>query len=136
VLSPTLDTFRLFLHVLAATVWVGGQIVLAGLVPSLRRSAAEATKVAARAYARVAWPAFAVLVVTGLWNIAEVDVADTTTQYQVTLFVKIGLAVLSGVAAAVHQIGTSKVALGVGGALGLLAALGAMFLGFVLRTGT
>jgi putative copper export protein len=136
VLSPTLDTFRLFLHVLAATVWVGGQIVLAGLVPSLRRSAAEATKVAARAYARVAWPAFAVLVVTGLWNIAEVDVADTTTQYQVTLFVKIGLAVLSGVAAAVHQIGTSKVALAVGGALGLLAALGAMFLGFVLRTGT
>jgi putative copper export protein len=135
VLSPTLDTFRLFLHVLAATVWVGGQIVLAGLVPSLRRSAAEATKVAARAYARVAWPAFAVLVVTGLWNIAEVDVADTTTQYQVTLFVKIGLAVLSGVAAAVHQIGTSKVALAVGGALGLLAALGAMFLGFVLRTG-
>jgi putative copper export protein len=136
VLSPTLDTFRLFLHVLAATVWVGGQIVLAGLVPSLRRSAADATRVAARAYARVAWPAFAVLVVTGLWNIAEVDVADTTTQYQVTLFVKIGLAVLSGVAAAVHQIGTSKVALGVGGALGLLAALGAMFLGFVLRTGT
>jgi putative copper export protein len=136
VLSPTLDTFRLFLHVLAATVWVGGQIVLAGLVPSLRRSAADATKVAARAYARVAWPAFAVLVVTGLWNIAEVDVADTTTQYQVTLFVKIGLAVLSGVAAAVHQIGTSKVALAVGGALGLLAALGAMFLGFVLRTGT
>jgi putative copper export protein len=136
VLSPTLDTVRLFLHVLAATVWVGGQIVLAGLVPSLRRSSAEATKVAARAYARVAWPAFAVLVVTGLWNIAEVDVADTTTQYQVTLFVKIALAVVSGVAAAVHQLGTSKVALAVGGALGLLAALGAMFLGFVLRTGT
>ena len=25
-LSPTLDTVRLFLHVLAASVWVGGQI--------------------------------------------------------------------------------------------------------------
>jgi putative copper export protein len=136
VLSPTLDTIRLFLHVLAATVWVGGQIVLAGLVPSLRRTSEGATKVAARAYARVAWPAFVVLVVTGLWNIAEVDVADTTTEYQITLFVKIALAVVSGAAAAVHQLGTSKVALALGGALGLLAALGAMFLGFVLRTGT
>jgi putative copper export protein len=136
VLSPTLDTIRLFLHVLAATVWVGGQIVLAGLVPSLRRTSDGATKVAARAYARVAWPAFVVLAVTGLWNIAEVDVADTTTEYQITLFVKIALAVVSGAAAAVHQLGTSKAALAVGGALGLLAALGAMFLGFVLRTGT
>jgi hypothetical protein len=77
-----------------------------------------------------------VLVVTGLWNIAEVDVAGTTTEYQITLFVKIALAVVSGAAAAVHQLGTSKVALALGGALGLLAALGAMFLGFVLRTGT
>ena len=29
-LSPTADTVRLFLHVLAASVWVGGQIVLHG----------------------------------------------------------------------------------------------------------
>ena len=31
-----MDHFRLFVHVLAASVWVGGQIVLAGLVPTLR----------------------------------------------------------------------------------------------------
>jgi putative copper export protein len=31
------DTVRLFLHVLAATVWVGGQITLVALVPVLRR---------------------------------------------------------------------------------------------------
>ena len=135
-LSPTTDTIRLFLHVLAAAVWVGGQIVLAGLVPSLRRSFPDATKVAARAYARVAWPAYAVLVLTGFWNLAEVDVSNTSTEYQVTLFVKIALAVVSGAAAAVHQVGRSKLALALGGALGLLAALGAMFLGLVLRTGT
>ena len=35
-LSPTVDTVRLFLHVLAASVWVGGQIVLAGLVLGVR----------------------------------------------------------------------------------------------------
>jgi putative copper export protein len=136
VLSPTVDTVRLFLHLLAASVWVGGQIVLAGLVPSLRRAFPESTKVAANAFARVAWPAFALVVVTGLWNIAEVDVANTTTEYQITLFVKIAAAVASGAAAAVHQVGRSKAALAVGGAIGLLGALAAMFLGLVLRTGT
>ena len=35
-LSPDASTIRLFLHVLGATVWVGGQIALAGLVPGLR----------------------------------------------------------------------------------------------------
>jgi putative copper export protein len=36
-LSPTAESIRLFLHVLAASVWVGGQIVLGGLVPKLRQ---------------------------------------------------------------------------------------------------
>ena len=134
-LSPTLQTFRLFLHVLAASVWVGGQIVLAGLVPSLRRSLPESTKVAARAFARVAWPAFAIVVLTGFWNLAEIDVSNTSTAYQITLFVKITLAIASGAAAAVHQVGRSKAALAIGGAVGLLAALGAMFCGYLLTTG-
>jgi len=135
-LAPTADTIRLFLHVLAASVWVGGQIVLAGIVPSLRRNAPDATRIVARAFARIAWPAFAVVVVTGLWNLADIDVANTTTTYQITLFVKIALAMASAAAAAVHQVGRSKVALAVGGAIGLLAALGAMFCGYLLTTGT
>ena len=36
-LAVSWDTIRLFLHVLAATIWVGGQLVLAVLVPVLRR---------------------------------------------------------------------------------------------------
>jgi putative copper export protein len=135
-LAPTIDTIRLFLHVLAASVWVGGQVVLAGLVPSLRRAHPDAVKVAARAYARVAWPAFGIVVVTGLWNLADIDVANTTTTYQITLFVKVSLAMASGAAAAVHQVGRSKLALAVGGAVGLLAALGAMFCGYLLTTGS
>lgn len=135
-LSPTLDTVRLFLHVLAASVWVGGQIALAGVVPSLGRSHPDATKVVAKAFARVAWPAFVVVVITGLWNLGDIDVANTTTSYQVTLFLKIGLAMVSGAAAAVHQVGNSKVALAVGGAVGLLAALGAMYCGYLLTTGS
>ena len=135
-LSPTVDTVRLFLHVLAASVWVGGQIVLGGLVPALRRSFPEAPRVAAKAFARIAWPAFAVVVVTGLWNLGDIDVTNTTTAYQVTLFVKILLAMASGAAAFVHQVGQSKAALAIGGAVGLLAALGAMFCGYLLTTGT
>jgi putative copper export protein len=132
VLSPDADTIRLFLHVLAAAIWVGGQIALAGVVPTLRKAAPDATGPVARAFARVAWPAFAVLVVTGLWNIAEVDVTHTDTKYQVTLMIKITLAILSGVFAAVHAVGRTKLAIALGGALGLLCALGAMFLGILL----
>ena len=53
-----------------------------------------------------------------------------------TLFVKIMLAIASGAAAAVHAVGRSRVALAVGGAIGLLAALGAMFCGYLLTTGS
>jgi putative copper export protein len=134
-LSPTLVTLRLFLHVLAASVWVGGQIALAGVVPRLRGVAPDATKVAARAFARVAWPAFGVAVLTGIWNLVEIDVEDTSTTYQVTVFVKILLVAASGAAAAVHAAGRSKLALAVGGVVGMLAALGAMFTGYLLTTG-
>ena len=59
-LAVSWDTVRLFLHVLAATVWVGGQLTLAFLVPPLRRLGAELPRAAARAFNRVAWPAFTV----------------------------------------------------------------------------
>ena len=135
-LSPNLHTIRLFLHVLAASVWVGGQIALAGVVPGVRAVSPEATKAIARGFARVAWPAFAVVVLTGFWNLAEVDVSNTSTAYQITLFLKVALAMASGAAAVVHQVGRSKAALAIGGAVGLLAALGAMFCGYLLTTGT
>ena len=54
-------TIRLFLHVLAATVWVGGQLTLAGLVPTLRALGPDAPRTVARRFNRIAWPAFGVL---------------------------------------------------------------------------
>lgn len=134
-ISPTLDTVRLFLHTLAAAIWVGGQFALAGVVPVLRREAPETTRPVARAFARLAWPAFAVLVVTGMWSLAEVDIADTDMAYQVTVFVKVGVALVAATAVAVHSLGTSKLALALGGAIGALASLAALFLGILLRTG-
>jgi putative copper export protein len=134
VLSPSLDTVRLFVHILAASVWVGGQLALGGVVGNVRRTAPEATKAVAQGFARAAWPAYAVVMLTGLWNLAEVDLGNTSTAYQVTVFVKVTVAVLSGVAALVHTLGRSKLTLALGGALGLLFGLNAMFLGTLLRT--
>lgn len=133
-LSPTADTVRLFLHVLAASVWVGGQVVLGGLVPSLRAAHPDSTKVAARAFQRLAWPAFALLVVTGIWNVLAVEMTSAPSDYMATAMLHIALAALAGVSAAVHSFGRSTVALAVGGAVGLLTALGALFVGILLHT--
>ncbi len=139
-LSPTAATIRLVLHVLAATVWVGGQIVLGGLVGAVRNHPGSAEsgilKVVARAYNRVAWPAFAVLLATGVWNLMVIKIGDATTEYQVTVFLHVTLAAVSGTFAAVHIIGRTRLALAIGGALGLLGALGALFVGVLLRTGS
>jgi len=134
-LSPTADSIRLFLHVLAASVWVGGQIVLGGLVPKLRQVAPDSLKVAANAFARIAWPAFAVVVVTGMWNILDMTVGDMSTEYQVSMFVHVLLAMAAAMFVVIHSVGQTKLALALGGALGLLTSLGAMFVGILLQTG-
>ena len=128
-----IDLVRLVLHVLAATIWVGGQIVLAGLVPTLRGLGPDAPRAAARAFNRIAWPAFGVLVVTGIWNVAETDVTNRSTEYQVVLLLKLLVVAISGVGAAIHIIGRSKVALALGGAASGLGALAALVLGVWLH---
>ena len=132
-LAVTVDGVRLFLHVLAATVWVGGQLTLGALVPALRGAGADVPRIAARAFGRVAWSAFAVLVVTGIWNIAAAPHSDTKENgYQATLGIKLGFVVLSGLAAWWHQRARSRVALAAGGALAALFSVAALFLGIVL----
>ena len=131
-LSPGWETVRLFLHVLGATVWVGGQITLGGLVPGLRRIGPEATGTAARASARLAWPAFALLVATGIWNEVAVHAFTKKGGYDVTTQVKIGVVFVAGVAAFAHQRATSRRGLAVWGALAALSSLAALFLGVLL----
>ncbi len=127
-------TIRVFLHVLAATVWVGGQITLAGLVPPLRKLGPDVTRAAARAFQRIAWPAFAALIATGIWNIAALGSAHKgDTNWWVTLFVKLVIVALSGGSAAIHAGTSNRVALAVGGAVGGLTALAAVFFGVLLH---
>jgi putative copper export protein len=131
VLAVNWDTIRLFLHVLAATVWVGGQLTLAALVPVLRRLGAEIPRAAARGFNRVAWPAFAVLIATGVWNVIA-ERAKVSGSYETTLIVKLVVVAVSGAAAALHARARSKAGLAVFGALTGVSALAALFLGVVL----
>lgn len=131
-LPVRLSTIRLFIHVLAATVWVGGQLVLAGLVPGLRKLDPKLPKVVARRLAAISWPAFAVLVVTGIWNVVAVD-APFSGRYGATLVVKIFVAAVSGLAAFLHGRSRSTTGLAAFGALAALSALAALFLGIQLH---
>lgn len=125
------DTVRLFLHVLAATIWVGGQLTLAALVPALRRLGADVPRTVARRFNQVAWPAFAVLIATGVWNIAAVR-GQVHGTYRTTLIVKIAVVAVSGITAFLHARAQSRAGLAVFGALTGLSALAALFLGVML----
>jgi len=131
VLPITWATVRVFLHVTAATIWVGGQLTLAGLVPGLRAFGPDAPRAVARRFNRIAWPAYGVLVLTGIWNILAID-PDFSSSYGRTVMIKITVVAISGIAAFLHSIARTKVGLAVFGALTGISALAALFLGVLL----
>ncbi len=131
-LSPSIETVRLFLHILGATVWVGGQLTMLGLLPVLRAQGPDLPRLAARQFGKIAWAGFALAVVTGVWNVFEVDMKNASTSYHMTLGLKLVLVGASAAAALVHSYGKSKPALAIGGAVGLVASLGAVFVGVLL----
>jgi putative copper export protein len=133
VLPFTADTLRLYLHVLAATIWVGGQLTLAGLVPGLRAIHPDAPATVARRFNRIAWPAYGVLVLTGVWNLLEIDLGDTSSRYQATLAVKLAVVAASGTSAFAHARATTRRGLAVGGAVAGVSALLALLFGVQLR---
>jgi putative copper export protein len=130
-LASALDGIRLSLHVLAATVWVGGQITMAGLVPAARSLGEGAPRVLARAFGRIQWPAYAVLVVTGFWNVSAVR-AGQPHAWQVVLGVKILVVALAGVSAYLHTRASTTRGLAVWGAVASLSSLAALVMGVFL----
>ncbi|HMS12561.1 MAG: hypothetical protein V9E99_15155 [Microthrixaceae bacterium] len=123
-----MENFRLFLHVFAASIWVGGQIVMGALVPTARTLGEDAPAKLARAFNRVAWPAFGLLLVTGIWSMLTVEDLD-----QALFGVKFLLVIVSGGGAALHIVGKGTAAKAVGGALSSLGAVAAMYLGFLIH---
>jgi len=127
-----LDQIRTILHVLGVTVWLGGQIVMLGLLPTLRKLGGDVPKEVAAAFGRVSWPAFALIIVTGIWNILEVDLGNVSTGYNAAFGVKMLLVVITGLAAGMHQSTDKPAVRGITGALGFIAAVAAFVVGIAM----
>lgn len=131
-LAPALSATRLSLHVLGAALWVGGQLSVAGMLPALRRLGPDASRVVARALARVLWPAYALLVATGVWNVLADHPSTQGGAWQAVLGVKLAVVLVSGLSAYAHQRARSRRALAAFGALAGTSAVAALVLGVVL----
>jgi putative copper export protein len=132
VLAPSLDTLRLTLHVLAASIWVGGQIVMVGLVGPTRRAGPDVPAALAQAFARLAWPAYAVLVVTGLWNLSSFLWSGQTAAWKAVLIAKIVVVAVAGVGFLLHSRATSPPAIALWGSVAGLASVAALVMGVLL----
>jgi putative copper export protein len=130
-LAPAIDGIRLSLHVLAAAIWVGGQIALAGLVPTARQLGPDAPRRVASVFARLSWPAYVVLLGTGIWNVAAVSKGQSGA-WQAVLGAKIAVVVLAGVAAGVHSRARTPVAISIWGSVAGTASLAALVMGVFL----
>jgi putative copper export protein len=130
-LAPALDGVRVSLHVLAASVWVGGQVTMAGLVPAARGLGTGAPRALAAAFARIQWPAYALLVLTGIWNISATHSGQDTT-WQVVLGVKVAVVALAGLSAWLHSLSHSKTGLAAWGAVCSLSSVAALVIGVFL----
>lgn len=109
-LAPVLTTLRV-LHILSASVWVGGTVALVFVgVPAIRRLEGEARATAMRALGRrwrpLGWSAMAVAILSGLW-LTELNGgfsrAALETDFDRTLIVKSVLVVLLVAGALVHD---------------------------------
>ena len=110
------------------------QFVEHGSVPVLRAKDPSLPKAAANAFNRIAWPAYWVLVATGLWNVMaeRADAVAASPGWDMVLGIKVLLVALSGVAAFVHTRATTTTGLAVWGALSGLSAIAAVYVGILL----
>ena len=129
-IAPALAGVRLSLHVLAASVWVGGQITVAGLVPAARDLGEGAPRRVARAFARLSWPAYGVLLVTGIWNVAATHVGSGP--WRSLLVAKVAVALLAGVSAWLHGRARGRSGLAAWGAATGLTSVAALVMGVFL----
>jgi len=126
------DAIRVFIHIIAMSVWVGGQIVVGGLVPLVRRQSPDALQAIAKGFGRVGWPAFGIAVFTGIWNMVSVDSDTTSDGWSAVLGIKILLVVLTGLAAWLHQTTKRAAIRGASAGIGLLLSLVVVMLGVLL----
>jgi putative copper export protein len=83
-----------FLHLVAASAWVGGMITVAAIVPALRRAGADPAMVRAVAarFGVLAWSAMAVAIATGVAALIDAPTAVAGSALAIKLAL-VGLAV-------------------------------------------
>jgi len=91
-------TVIFYFHLLGATVWIGGLIVMGGLVPAVRRATSDRSVIQAmaRRFGAISWIALGLLIATG-----AILAIDSWSQ---TLIVKVGLVLLVTMLAAWHSV--------------------------------
>ena len=131
-LASSLTVLRLALHVLAATVWVGGQFVVAGLLPTLRTMGDGAPQKIARAFGRLSWPAYWLLIATGVWNYLAIAHASATSGWNAVFGIKMVAVAAAGLGAYLHTKASTPRARGMYAGIGTLASIVALVLGVAL----
>lgn len=131
-LADTTSVIRLSLHVLEASVWVGGQFALAGLVPTIRGLGDGAAQKVARAFGRLSWPAYWLLIVTGFWNYASVDHQHASSGWNAVFGIKMLCVVVAGVGSYMHTKASSAKLRGIYAGVGMLASIAALVLGIAI----
>ena len=132
-LDISIDTIRIFLHLLGVAVWIGGQIVVGFLIPVVRKAGPETTQKVARRFSRIAWPFLGLIVFTGIWGLGE-NFDEYTASGKFGLMAKILLVTFSGIAAGLHINTTNNKRRGMYAAGSLVLALVAMLFGMMLAT--
>jgi putative copper export protein len=130
-LAPISDSIRLFLHVVGATVWVGGQLVMAALVPAFKKINPDLPKIVAKKFSKIAWGAYALLIASGIWNMVSIP-KDAPSNYSMVLGFKMAVVLLSGVAALLHGNAKEPKKMAMWGSISGLTALTSLYLGVLL----
>ncbi|MGA8296893.1 MAG: hypothetical protein WB770_07615 [Acidimicrobiales bacterium] len=131
-LANATTAVRLTLHVFAAAVWVGGQLTIAGLLPTLRRFGDDAPRQVAKAFARIEWPMFGLLVATGIWNVVADHPSKQGSAWNALLGAKIAVVAAAGIAAYWHGRARRRVGMAALGGIAGLASMTALILGVLL----
>jgi uncharacterized membrane protein len=130
-LAPVLASVRIFIHVIGASVWVGGQLVLAALVPALKKVNPDLPKIVANKFNKLAWGAYALLIASGIWNMAALP-KNPPANYSMVLGFKMAIVLLSGLAALIHSRAKQPKKMALWGSISGLTALAALYLGVLL----
>jgi putative copper export protein len=104
--------FVFYIHLLSATVWVGGLVVLGGLVPAVRKVTDDRSVIQAIAkrFGVMSWTALGLLVLTGTLMVFD-------RVWTRTLIAKIGLVMLSALLAVWHTMAAREQSPAVRGAI-------------------